>query len=183
MTEPTVRPRRINWHLVGWSLAALPLLAPLIAMRVTDEVNWTVFDFAFASIIIGSAGLALEIAVRQSRSGAYRAGAALAALTAVLLLWINGAVGIIGDEGEPANRLYPFVVALALGGSLIARLKPQGVSRAMTIAAAAQLAVPLAASLLWPGQSPALAQPEVIGLTVVFCGFWLGAAALARRSA
>ncbi|MCA3256353.1 MAG: hypothetical protein INF91_12140 [Alphaproteobacteria bacterium] len=183
MSDTTVRSRRIPWRPILWGLAALPILAPLVAMRFTAEVQWTALDFAFAIAVIGSAGVAIEIAVRRSPSGFYRAGAAVAALGALVLLWINGAVGIIGGAAEDANLLYLGVVGVALGGSLVARLRSRGVARAMLAAAATQLAVPFAADMLLPSATPAVAQPEVIGLTAIFTLVWLTAASLFRRSA
>ena len=53
---------------------ALVLLAPLIAMRFTDEVNWTAFDFAFAAVLLIGAGLLLELILWKARGAALRAG-------------------------------------------------------------------------------------------------------------
>jgi len=183
MTDPTVRPQRSLLRPVLWGLASLPILTPLVAMQVTSDVNWTAFDFVFAIALIGSTGLAIEIAVRRTSNAAYRAAAAIAAITALLLLWINAAVGIIGGEAEPANMLYAGVVAVALGGTALSRLRPVGMARTMAAAAAAQITVPVAADLLHPGSIAALAQREVTGLTAVFALLWLASAALFRRSA
>ncbi|WP_295704750.1 hypothetical protein [uncultured Brevundimonas sp.] len=78
----------------GWSGVALVLLAPLIAMRFTDEVNWTAFDFAFAAVLLIGAGLLLELILWKARGAALRAGLALAVIAAVLLIWADGAVGV-----------------------------------------------------------------------------------------
>ena len=47
-----------------WSLAAL--LSPLVAMQFTEEVRWDAADFIFAGILIGSVGVAYELAVRMT---------------------------------------------------------------------------------------------------------------------
>ncbi|MBK7270939.1 MAG: hypothetical protein IPI07_16005 [Flavobacteriales bacterium] len=50
MEEGTNGPGRW-WNIlriVGWSLAALMLLFPVVAMQFTDEVNWGPEDFLFA---------------------------------------------------------------------------------------------------------------------------------------
>lgn len=78
----------------GWSGVAVVLLAPLIAMRFTDEVNWTAFDFAFAGVLLVGAGLLLELIVWQARRPMVRAGLALVVVAAVLLIWADGAVGL-----------------------------------------------------------------------------------------
>ena len=42
---------RIPWRIIGWSIPATLLLLPLVAMRFTDEVNWTFSDFVFAAVL------------------------------------------------------------------------------------------------------------------------------------
>ena len=101
------------WRLVGWGGAVALLLAPLIAMRFTSEVNWTASDFIFAGVLFAIIGGAFELAVWASRNRAYRAGAALALLGTFLTIWANLAVGIVGSEDNPATQL--FFVALLVG--------------------------------------------------------------------
>lgn len=129
------------WRLLGWSIPALLLLLPLVAMRFTDEVNWTGSDFVVAAVLFGSVGLAFELIVRTSQSLAYRAGAALAVVAAFLTIWVNGAVGMIGSEGNPYNLLFGGVLLIALIGAILARFQPAGMARAMAAAAIAQAAV------------------------------------------
>jgi hypothetical protein len=85
---------------------ALILLVPLIGMQFTDEVAWSPFGFAFAGTLLFGTGLAFELITRKAGNRAYRAGVAVALMAAVLLVWINLAVGIIGSEDYPANMLY-----------------------------------------------------------------------------
>src|SRR5688572_13882947 len=92
-----------RWRPAGWAVAALILLLPLIAMQFTDEVDWSMFDFAFAAVLLGGLGLGLELAVRKTDNAAYRLAAAVALAAAFLLVWVNGAVGIIGSEQDDAN--------------------------------------------------------------------------------
>ena len=56
------KPHGQLWRIIGWSAAAAFILLPLVAMRFTDEVNWDLFDFAFAIALVGSVGIALELA-------------------------------------------------------------------------------------------------------------------------
>lgn len=131
----------IPWRLVGWSIPALLLLLPLVAMQFTNEVNWTASDFVFACVLFGSVGLAFELIVRTSRSLAYRSGAALAVVTAFLTVWVNGAVGMIGSEDNPHNLLFGGVLAIALIGAVVARFQGAGMALAMLAAAIAQAAL------------------------------------------
>lgn len=179
MTKPATT---IPWRWIGWGAGGLLLAAPLVAMQFTNDVVWTPLDFAFAGALIGGVGLGLELAVRRTGDAAYRAAAALALAATFFLVWINGAVGIIGDDND-ATQLYGLVPAVALLGAALAGFRPAGLAWAMTAAALAQAGVPVAAWLVWPAQRPAVLAPEVIGLTVVFTGLWLVSAALFRRAA
>jgi hypothetical protein len=128
-----------TWRILGWGLALAMILTPVVAMQVSNEWQWGALDFAFAITLIGGVGLALEWAFRRSVDLAYRAGAATALLACFLLTWINAAVGIVGGDGHPANLLVGGVLAVALAGAGLARLRPRGLARAMFATAAAQL--------------------------------------------
>ena len=67
----------------------------------------------------------------------------IALTAAFLLIWINLAVGIIGDSDNPANLLYIGVIAVALIGSIVARFRPKGMKRALIVTACAQALVPI----------------------------------------
>lgn len=163
-----------RWRIVGWSIPALLLLVPLVAMRFTDDVAWTASDFLFAGVLLASVGLAFELIVRRSGNRAYRLGAALALFAALLTVWVNAAVGMIGSEDNMFNLLFGGVLAIALVGALVARLEPAGMARAMVAAAVAQVAASAA------GLSTDL-RGAVLG--AAFAGPWLLAALLFRKAA
>ena len=123
-----------------WSVAGLLLLLPLVAMRFTEEVNWTGSDFLFAAILIGGTGALFELAARMSRNSAYRAAAAAALAAAFLTIWVNAAIGMIGNEDNPYNLVFLGIVLLALAGAALARFRAEGMARAMAAAAVAQFA-------------------------------------------
>ena len=158
-----------GWRIAGWSIPVVLLLLPAVAMRFSDEVNWTTSDFIFAGVLFGSVGLAFEFIVRKSSSLAYRLGAGLAVVTAFLTVWVNGAVGMIGSEDNPFNLLFGSVLFIALIGAILARLEAGGMARAMAVTAAAQAAVGAA------GLST-----DVLGavFSMAFGGIWLLSAAL-----
>ncbi len=87
--------RRINLRIVLWSLAACLLLLPLAAMQVTTGVNWDGPDFAAAALLLGGAGLGIELAVRMVRNRSTRLALIGAVLLTLLLIWAELAVGII----------------------------------------------------------------------------------------
>lgn len=168
---------------IGWTIVAALLITPAIAMQFTEHVQWTASDFVFAGIILIGAGGIAELAARASGLWSYRIGAGLAVLASVLLLWINGAVGIIGSEDHPANLLYLGVILCAFVGGVVSRFEADGLSRSMISAAMTQVVIGLLAVLRgWGAGSENWPQP-VIMLSLVFGLIWLAAAALFRRAA
>lgn len=136
MSPTTTRALRI----AGWSIAAGLLALPAIAMQFTEEVDWSAGDFAFAALIFGTVGGLLELAARSSASLAYRVGVSAAVGCAFLQVWINLAVGIIGNEDNSANWTYFAVVFMTAAGAIVALGDPRGLKRAMLVAAGAQFA-------------------------------------------
>lgn len=72
------------------------LLIPLIAMRFTKEVNWTLPDFVAAGILLSGTGLLCELVMRKVINIKYRIAICAALLAALLLVWLELAVGIFG---------------------------------------------------------------------------------------
>lgn len=171
------------WVTATWVvLSALVLLAPLVAMQFTDEVNWTISDFAFAGGVLASAGLIYELAARAGGL-AYQGAVAAALAATILILWTTGAVGIIGSEANPGNLLYLGVPALAALAGLAARGRAAGMAWAMTIVAVAQVMVPPAAYFTLADPRRDVLAPEVFAATAVFAGLWLLSAWLFRKAA
>ena len=72
------------------------LLLPLIAMQFTDEVNWTLFDFVIAGILLIGTGLMCEIAMRKIKKVRNRIIICVILIVTLLLVWAELAVGIFG---------------------------------------------------------------------------------------
>lgn len=85
--------KRVIGILVGVSLM---LLVPLVAMRFTDEVNWTLFDFAVAGVLLFGTGIICEFVLRKINKTGYRIGIVVGLLAALVLIWTELAVGIFG---------------------------------------------------------------------------------------
>ena len=86
-----------NKRLIGIVITvALLLLIPLIAMQLTDDVNWTLFDFTVAGVLLLATGLICELVIRKVNKIEYRIAICLAILAALLLIWAELAVGIFG---------------------------------------------------------------------------------------
>jgi hypothetical protein len=128
--------RRLPWRLIGWAIPVALLAIPWLA-----KWPWTAGDFIVAAAMFGIVGGTFELAVRASGNGAYRGGAAVALATAFLLVWINLAVGIIGNENNPLNLMFFGVIAAAIVGAIVARFESDGMARAMAIAGVIQAAI------------------------------------------
>ena len=113
---------------------------------------------------------------------AYRLAMTGAVLSTLMLIWLSLGVGIIGADGDPANRMYFAVVAVALLGILIARFHARGMARtlfAMAIVQAVIAVIAIAAGLGLPWSGPA----ELILLNGFFIAAFSIAGVLFRRAA
>lgn len=112
----------------------------------------------------------------------YRAAVALTVVASLLLIWLSLGVGIIGADGDPANRMYFGIIAIGAIGSVIARFQPRGMARVLLAMAAAQAliaVVALAAGLGLPWSGPL----EIVILNGFFVALFGAAAWLFRRAA
>lgn len=84
-------------RLIGIVLTvALLLFVPLIAMRFTDEVSWSLFDFVVASGLLLGTGLMCELAIRKVQKLKHRIVVYGVLLVTLLIIWAELAVGIFG---------------------------------------------------------------------------------------
>lgn len=161
-------------RLIGWGIIVGLIALPAVWMLFTDEVHWTGEDFIISTLMLCGVGLAFELAVHASDSWAYRGGVAVALGAGLAILWINAAVGIIGDEDQLINLWFNLIPLLALFAAVGARFRAQGMAVAMTAAATAQVIVGIAAQIsghfTWV-------------FTLLFTGAWSFSAWLFRRSA
>lgn len=77
-------------------IVALVLLIPLLAMQFSEEVNWSPTDFAVAGALLFSGGIAYELIVKRVEDKTQRVVVAAALLLALLLVWVELAVGVFG---------------------------------------------------------------------------------------
>lgn len=186
MTGITQHPgtaRWSRWRIAGWGSAAALLMVPLVAMQFSDEWQWGFFDFVFMGALLGSAGLAIEGALRSTGDRAYRWGAGVAVAGTFLLLWMNAAVGLIGGDGDRANLLVPVVPMVGLIVAMLGRWRARGMMRALLAMAVAQVLVVVTAVLA--GWDRALPQqpPKAVVLGAIYTAIWLVSAWLFHRTA
>lgn len=166
---------RNPWRVIGWGSIAALMLAPAVAMRLTDEVNWTGGDFLFAALMFGSVGLAAELTVRANPAWTYRAGVGIALAASFLTIWINLAVGIVGNEDNPVNALFFLVPFTAIICAAIAGFRARGMARAAALAASVQCFMML---VVWAAD-----QGIALGVTIFFGTLWCVAAGLFHQAA
>ena len=78
------------------TLIAVLLLVPFIAMQFTTEVNWSVFDFIIAGILLLGTGLSIEFVLRKVKSRERRIALCVTIVALLFLVWAELAVGIFG---------------------------------------------------------------------------------------
>ncbi len=79
-------------------VVAVLLLIPYVAMKVTGEVKWGVFDFIIAGVLLLGTGLACEAVLRLVTTMKYRILLCAALLVGLFLVWAELAVGLFGTR-------------------------------------------------------------------------------------
>lgn len=170
-----VRPKRNLWRIIGWGTATALVLTPAVAMQFTGEVNWSSSDFGFAAMLFGALGLGIELAVRMTPDRFFRAGAFFALLSAFLVFWANGAVGMIGNEDNPINLMFIGVVLIALVGAILSRFGTEGMALAMFTAGTVQASIATIFGILGSDYRGGV-------FTIVLSTTWILAGALFKAS-
>jgi hypothetical protein len=180
MTQLMQTRNYLRWVLITLALLAIPYLAMVFQIGIpdpgsgTERVNWGPMDFALMGILILGSGLLFEYASSRGASTAHRAAVGIAVVAGLALIWVNLAVGMIGDEGNPANLMYLFVIFVALFGAAIARFEPREASIAMFATAGAQALVALIALIAGLG-------PTVLA-DAFFIAAWVASGLLFRHA-
>jgi hypothetical protein len=115
-----------------------------------------------------------------SNKTAYRLAIVASLVAIFMLIWFSLGVGIIGQDGDPANLMYFGVVAVGIIGAIITRLQPAGMARVLLAMAIIQVliaAVAIFAKLGLPWSGPM----EILLLNGFFVVVFIGAAWLFRR--
>jgi len=118
----------------------------------------------------------------MSRWTSYRLGLGLAVATALFLFLAVGALGIIGDGGRP-DRIYAAVLAVAVIGAAVARLRPRGMVLAMAAAALSQAVVTAAALLAGLHEPENASVVDIVGINAMYAVLWSVSAWLFHRAA
>jgi hypothetical protein len=169
---------RLSRRLMGWSIPVLLLLVPL-----ATGAPWTPSDYVVAGVLFAIVGLGIELAVRLSNDIVYRVAAAVAVVTGFLLVWVNIAVGFLGDEENPANLMFFGLLGLTLIGALAVRFRASGLARLLVATAVGQVLIGVAALTFGLGASGDRGVYEAVMGTSMFTVLWLASAWLFARAA
>ena len=111
----------------------------------------------------------------------YRLALGLGIGALLVLIWLSLGVGIIGADGDRANRMYLGVLAVGVIGAGITRMRPKGMSRvlaAMAIAQGTIAIIALVAGLGLPWSGPL----EIVILNGFFVATFAASAWLFMRA-
>lgn len=169
---------RLSRRLIGWSIPVLLLLVPL-----ATGAPWTPSDYVTAAVMFAIVGFGIELAVRLSTDIVYRAAAAVAVVTGFLLVWVNIAVGFLGNEENSANLKFFGLLGLTLVGALALRFRASGLARLLVATAVGQLLIGVAALAFGLGAPGDRGVYEAVMGTSMFTGLWLASAWLFARAA
>jgi hypothetical protein len=110
----------------------------------------------------------------MNANNAYRVAIGIAVAAALLIVWLQGAVATENDSPGP---LFFGVLAVGIIGATIARLRPQGMARALFATALAQAFVAVIAMIAWEQYL------ELLIVNGFFIALWIGSALLFRQAA
>ena len=113
----------------------------------------------------------------------YKLAVGLALATPLLLVWMIGAVGVLGREGDPADWMYIGVFAVGIICAVAARFRPAGMARALFATALAQALVAVIALIAGLHQAPYMSVREILGFNGLFITLWIASALLFRFAA
>ncbi|WZL89273.1 hypothetical protein VS868_00570 [Salinimicrobium sp. 3283s] len=77
--------------------ATFLLLLPLLGMQFSQEVNWDLFDFIVAAILLYGTGLIIELILRKVKDSQKRLIICAIILGVLFLVWAELAVGVFGS--------------------------------------------------------------------------------------
>ena len=149
-------------------------------------MNWSLYDFLLMGGMLAAGIVSTLVLLGASQSWQYRLGAFLSMIGALLLVWVTGAVGIIGAPAHVGNLLLLSVIPVGIIGALLFRFRARGIAITLTVMAILQFAVAgLAIMSGWGAEAARWPWAVLLG-NAFFSGLWVGSASLfasaARRS-
>lgn len=146
-------------------------------------MDWSLSDFVFAGALLSGFGGAVWFVARGPRDVAYRLAVGVALGAALLMVWVTGAVGIVGSEQHAANGLYFLALGVGLIAAALARFRPRGMEFAVGGVAFATALIGVAAVFMGWGHEAARYPLDVLGGSFLLAAMFSAAAYLFARSA
>ena len=166
-----------------WAGAALLCLAPLGAQLCVAGFNWSGGDFVlFAALVLGMS-ITIDRLAASAAPRPYKAGVLAMAAASVGTILVGGAVGLVGGEGEDANRVFTLFPVVALLMALMGRGRARWMAQLCLGIAMGQIG--WSAAILAFGLVPDAGRywPDAVLCASLFGGLWLAAARLFRKAA
>jgi len=166
-------------------ISALIVLILLLCSHFVDGWNWPPRAFIVVGVLVFSLGFTYQLVTRNRDAIAYRAAVGIAFAAGFLLMWGNF---VQMADVTPFAAMYFGVPMVGVIGTAVARLRPNGMARALFITALAQALVLAAALIILTTRNPQVTSwtaPELRG----FCGnaffaiLFGGSALLFRKAA
>ena len=165
-------------------ITALLLVIPLLGNHFVDGWNWPPGAFIVLGALIFGIGFTYEVVTRNRDAIAYRAAVGMAFAAGFLLVWGNF---VQMADVTPAAAMYFGVPMVGLIGAAVARLRPNGMARALFVTAIAQAMVLAAAVMILITRNPQVSSwtpPEWRGFggNAFFAVLFAGSAWLFRKA-
>jgi hypothetical protein len=126
-------------------VAALIVTVLVLASHFVDVWNWPPAAFVVVGALIFGIGFTYELVTRNRDAIAYRAAVGIAFVTGFLLLWGNF---VQMADVNPAAAMYFGVPVVGIIGAVVARLRPNGMARALFVTALVQALVVMIALII-----------------------------------
>lgn len=165
-------------------LAALLLLIPLLGVLFFGW-HWHRRAFVVVGALLFAIGFTYKLVTRNVDAIAYRAAVGVAFAAAFFLLWGNF---VQMADVNPAAAMYFGVPIVGIIGAAVARLRPNGMARALFVTALAQALVLAAVLIMLIDRNPQVTSwtpPELRGFggNAFFVVLFVGSALLFRKAA
>jgi hypothetical protein len=146
-------------------------------------MDWSLSDFVFAGALLSGLGLAVWFVVRGPRDLPYRLAVGVAVVAALLMVWVTGAVGIVGSERHAANGLYFLAIGVGFIAAAWARFQARGMTLAIGGTALATALIGVVAVIMGWGDDAARYPLDVLGGSFLLAAMFGVSAYLFAQSA
>jgi len=176
----TIKKRLTIWAGIVLAILFFPLILTVNGSHVDGQGwHWTVSDFAFIFIVLLGSAVVFELVARKMHTRAHRIALAASVLSGLLLVYINAAVGIIGED-NPGNLMYPGVIVLGLIVAAVGRFTAQAIIRALLVMATTLFIVTMVTPIFFSRFEPS--PWKTVALDAMFIIFFLGSIQLFRQA-